>query len=165
LSGLYIVLGVLILVGAFHGYKAGFLLELFSLVAVVLGVLAGFKFMGWAMVTLAGKFDINEKVLPYVAFAAVFVVIVIIVNLLGRLVKASVDKTFLGPADQTAGALLGLLRTVFAFSVVLWIVDSLKLSLMTKWTEDSWLYPMVAAFAPKLTHWISGIFPFFNDVF
>ena len=52
MSGIDIALCIFILIGAYHGYKAGFLLELFSLVAVVLGVLGGFKLMGWAMVLL-----------------------------------------------------------------------------------------------------------------
>jgi membrane protein required for colicin V production len=165
LSGIDIVLALLILLGAYHGYKAGFLLELFSLIALVLGVLAGFKFMGWAMVVLGQKIEINKQVLPYVAFAAVFVAVVIVVNLLGKLVKASVDKTFLGPIDEVGGAFLGLVRTTFVFSIALWIVDSLNLSFISDWTEDSWFYPMVAGVAPKFTHWISGFLPFFKDVF
>ena len=165
MSGIDIVLALLILVGAYHGYKAGFLLELFSLVAVVLGVLAGFKFMGWAMVVLGEKVHINKDVLPYVAFAVVFIAVVIVVNLLGKLVKASVDKTVLGPLDDVGGALVGLVRTTFVFSIALWIIDSLKLTFISTWTEDSWLYPMVAGVAPKFTHWISGFFPFFKDVF
>lgn len=165
MSGIDIVLALLILIGAYHGYKAGFLLELFSLIAIVLGVLAGFKFMGWAMIVLGEKVNINENVLPYVAFAAVFIAVVIIVNLLGKLVKASVDKSFLGPVDEIGGALVGLVRTTFVFSIALWIVDSLKLAFVSEWTEDSWLYPMVAGVAPKFTHWISGFFPFFKDVF
>ena len=165
MSGIDIVLGLLILLGAYHGYKAGFLLELFSLVAIVLGVLAGFKFMGWAMVMIGEKVHINKNVLPYVAFAFVFVAVVIVVNLLGKLVKASVDKTFLGPADEIGGAIVGLVRTTFVFSIALWIVDSLKLSFFSEWTENSWLYPLVAGLAPKFTHWISGVFPFFEDVF
>ena len=165
MSAIDIVLGLLILLGAYHGYKAGFLLELFSLVAIVLGVLAGFKFMGWAMIVLGEKVDINKNVLPYVAFAAVFIGVVVVVNLLGKLVKASVEKTFLGPIDDFGGAVVGLVKTTFVFSIALWIVDSLRLSFISEWTEDSWLYPMVAGIAPKFTHWISGFFPFFKDVF
>jgi membrane protein required for colicin V production len=51
------------------------------------------------------------------------------------------------------------------FSIALWIVDSFKLGFISEWTEDSWLYPMVAGVAPKFSHWISGFFPFFKDVF
>lgn len=164
MNGIDIVFGILFLFGAFHGFRAGFLLELFSLLAVILGILGGFKLMGFAMVALASKFDLNERVLPYIAFALVFILIVIVVNLLGKLLKASADKSFLGLFDSAAGALLGLLRTAFMLSIVLWIVDSLKFKLLTSWTEGSRLYPIVADFAPKLTAWIGGLLPGFKDV-
>lgn len=165
MSGIDIALAFLIVLGAYHGYKAGFLLELFSLVAVVLGILGGFKLMGLTMVLLADKFEVDEKVLPYLAFAVVFLLIVVAVNLLGKIIKASIDKSFLGKFDNAAGALLGLLRTTFMLSIVLWIVDSLKFKLLSQWTDGSWLYPTVAGFAPKLTEWISGLLPIFKDVF
>jgi membrane protein required for colicin V production len=165
LSGLDICLALFILLGAYHGYKAGFLLELFSLFAVILGVLCGFKLMGSVMILLAEKFDVNEKVLPYIAFIVVFLIVVSAVNLLGKLISASVNRSFLGAFDKTVGGLLGLLRTAFMFSVVLWIVDALKLSFLPNWTKGSWLYPIVADFAPTVTGWISELLPFFRDVF
>jgi len=165
LSGLDIGLALFILLGAYHGYKSGFLLELFSLFAVVLGVLLGFKLMGSAMLLLANRIDTNEKFLPYIAFIAVFIVVVIVVGLLGKLISASVNRTFLGSVDQAAGGILGLLRTTFMFSVVLWIVDSLKLRFLPDWTDGSVLYPIVADVAPTLAIWISGLLPVFGDVF
>lgn len=165
MSGLDICLALFILLGAYHGYKAGFLLELFSLFAVILGVLCGFKLMGSAMVLLAGKIDVSEKVLPYAAFIVVFLIVVSLVNLLGKLISASVNRSFLGAIDKAAGGLLGLLRTTFMFSVILWIVDALKLSFLPNWTEGSWLYPVIANFAPTLTLWISELVPFFKGVF
>lgn len=165
MSWIDIVLALFIVIGCFQGYKAGFLPELFSLIAVVLGVIGGFKLMGRAMVLLAHKFSIDEKILPYIAFAVVFIVIVISVNLLGKLVKASLHKSFLGNADQVAGALLGLVRTIFMLSVALWIIDSLKLKFLSQWTENSWLYYTIAGFAPKITDWIGNQLPIFRDVF
>lgn len=164
MSGVDIALVVFILIGAYSGFKQGFLMELFSLLAIFLGVLGGFKLMGWAMVLLADRFNVDQKVLPYFAFAAVFVGIVIVVNLIGKMLKLSVDKSFLGRMDQAAGAGLGLLKTIFMLSVVLWIMDSLKVNL-DRWNEDSWLYPLVAGFAPKVTHWVGELIPVFEDVF
>ncbi|MBL0741797.1 CvpA family protein [Chryseolinea lacunae] len=160
-----IVLIVFILIGAVGGYKEGFLIEMFSLVGIVLGVLGGFKLMGWAMVMLANRFNIDEKVLPYIAFGVVFVAIVVAVSLLARMLKASVNKTLLGSADQVAGAVLGMLKTTFMLSILLWIVDSLDIKFPSRYTEHSWVYPMVARVAPKVTQWIGAILPVFKDVF
>lgn len=160
-----IVLIVFLLIGAFSGYRKGFLSTLFSLLAIVLGILAGFKLMGNVMLMLESRFDINEKILPYVAFAVVFMVVIICVSLLGNLLKSSLEKTVLGSADQVAGAGLGILKTAFMISVLVWIISSLNIELPEHLTEDSWLYPKVQSFAPTVTSWVAGVFPVFSDLF
>jgi len=140
-------------------------MELFSLLAIILGVLGGFKLMGWAMVMLADKFNIDQKVLPYIAFTVVFVGIVLIVRLLAKTLRMSIDKTFLGQADQIAGAVLGGLKTVFLMSIVMWIFESLRMSFVENWSEKSWLYPKVSAVAPMVTQWIGKVIPVFKDIF
>lgn len=165
MSTVDIIIAVIILIGAFSGYREGFLMELFSFAAILLGVLGAFKLMGYAMIFLADEFDINKSILPYVAFALVFVVILIAVRLLGKIIKVSIDKTFLGQVDQAAGAGLGLLKAAFLLSVSLWIIDALDFDLPEKWTSDSWLLPRVESFAPQVTIWISDYVPFFRDVF
>jgi len=159
-----IILLVIVLAGAVQGFKSGFIVELFSLLGVFLGVLGGFKLMGVAMLMLNNRFNIDEKVLPYVAFAVVFVVIVIVVGLLGRMIKASVSQTLLGGADQIAGAVLGVIRSAFMLSVMIWIADALHFKALDRWAEDSAFYPMFAGFAPKLTDWVGELIPFFRDV-
>jgi membrane protein required for colicin V production len=165
LSKVDITLALIILVGAYGGFRDGFLLELFSFLGILLGVLFGFKLMGWAMVLLAEEFTIDEKALPYIAFAGVFFVVLFIVNLFGRMLKVSADKSLLGHFDPFAGALLGLLRTAFMLSVLLWIFDSLKFHFPYGWAENSWVLPMIEDFAPGTAHGIGKIIPFFEDVF
>ena len=130
-------------------------MELVSVIAILLGILCGFKLMGIAMVLLDERFNIDEAVLPYIAFGAVFILVVILVTLMGRAIKASMDKSFLGRVDQSAGGLLGLFKTAFMISVVLWIFHSLKITFPEKWTENAWLYPKISSLAPTVTHWIS----------
>jgi membrane protein required for colicin V production len=165
LSSVDIVLSIILLIGAFGGYRKGFLQELFSLVAIILGVLAGFKLMGKAMILLAEHYTINDKVLPYVAFAVVFLLVVIVVSLLGKMLKSSMEKTALGSIDQVLGGALGILRTAFMLSVILWIAHSLNIERTNDWSQDSWLYPVIAKFAPAFTQWVGEIFPVFGDLF
>jgi len=165
LSPVDIALVVIILLGAFSGYREGFLMGLFSFTAILLGVLGAFKLMGYAMIYLVDEFDINENLLPYVAFALVFIVILICVRLLGKMIKVSIDKTFLGQVDQAAGAGLGILKAAFLLSVSLWILDALHFELPERWTSDSWLLPRIESFAPQITVWLGDYVPFFKDVF
>jgi membrane protein required for colicin V production len=165
LSKVDIALIIVFLIGAFGGYQKGFLSELFSLLGIILGILAGFKLMGVAMITLSGYYDIDDQVLPYVAFGVVFLLVVIIISLLGRLLRSSIEKTVLGNADQWAGSVLGMFKTAFMVSVVIWITSSLKLNVPEHWAENSWLYPMTASLAPTVTSWVAEIFPVFGDLF
>jgi membrane protein required for colicin V production len=160
-----IVLGVIFLVALISGYHHGFLRSLFSLLAIVLGILGGFKLMGLAMVTLSQYYTVDKHVLPYLAFGIVFLVIAILVGLAGRLLKSSLEKTLFGSADKPLGALLGVLKTAFMASVLLWLLDSLSLHLPGHWVEDSWLYPPTAQFAPRFTAWIGEFLPPFADLF
>lgn len=165
MSTVDIALIVLLLIGTVGGYREGFLMELFSLAALVLGILGAFKLMGYAIVWLGDQFNIDETILPYVAFAVVFIAILIGVRLLGKIIKISIDQTFLGRLDQVAGAALGTIKAVFLLSVSIWILDALDFDLPETWTSDSWLLPKIESFAPAVTMWLSNYIPFFKDIF
>lgn len=160
-----ICLAIIILLGAYGGYRDGFLMTLFSLLAIILGVLGGFKLMGKAMFLLSEKFNIDATVLPYISFFVVFILIVLVVTLIGRLIRSSIDGNFLGQVDQIVGALLGTVKIIFMVSVILWILDSMKVDIPEHWTENSWLYPKVAVFAPKVTAIIGHVIPAFRGIF
>src|SRR5688572_14354317 len=101
-------------------------------------MLLGFKLMGGIMVLLASNYNVDQKILPYLAFGVVFVIVVIIVNVIGRFIKASIDKPILGPADRVVGAVLGLVHTMFTLSIMLWIADSLRIEFPETWVANSW---------------------------
>lgn len=165
MSKIDIVLIVILVIGAIAGYKKGFLSELFTLLGIILGVLAGFKLMGAAMLMLDEHYDINEKVLPYVAFAVVFLTVVVGITLLGKAFKTSLEKTVLGGIDKLCGGLLGIVKAAFMASVLIWLFTSLNIFAPASFTEDAWLYPTIARLAPAVTSWIGEIFPVFSDLF
>ena len=165
MNALDLILIVFFVIGMASGYRKGFLVSLFSLLAIFLGIIVSFKFMGAAMLTLNDHYNIDEKILPYVAFAVVFILVLIAVNLLGKLFKSSLDKTLLGSIDQLAGAVLGILKTAFMISVIFWILESMEVDFLDRWKEDSWAYTHVATVAPAVTAWVGGMIPEIGDLF
>lgn len=163
MSTVDIVLALLILAGAYGGYKDGFVVSLFSFAAIILGVLGGFKLMGLAMVFLGQNYKVDSSILPYLAFALVFVLIVIGVGLLGRIVKLVIQKSMLGVADQVVGALFGIAKAAFMLSVMIWIIDSLNVNLPEGAIANSWLLPAITDFGVKMTQWIAVVLPFLSD--
>lgn len=160
-----VILVIIILFGAVGGYREGFVMTVISLVAVILGILGGFMLLGRAMLMLDANFRINENILPYVAFAVVFVIIVILISLLGNLVRASLHLTFFGTIDRAMGALLGIVKSAFLLSVTFWIFESLDIDVVTGWLSSSGLYPVISGFAPLVADWIGTLIPAFRNVF
>ncbi len=165
MSKIDIVILVVLAVGAFLGYRRGFLMELFFLFALVLGVLIGFKLMGAGVEYLHKEFNADTTILAYLSFLIIFILVVILVTFLGKQIKNSMDKTFLGRVDAVAGAILGALKYMFCVSVIIWLISSFHYSLPAHWTKDSWLYPATAGFAPRVAGLFSGFLPVFKEIF
>lgn len=166
MTTLDIVLIVIILLGSWKGYKEGFLMGFFTLMALVLGVLGGFKLCGYGMMFLEENFNADQKQLPYISFFLIFIIICALVIWMGKSIKGSIDKTFLGRVDEIAGTALGAVTMVFVLSTLLWIINQLDFNLFPEdWTNDAVVYPFVVGFTPALAEWVSGFLPFLDDIF
>lgn len=165
MSKIDLVLVLFVAFGAWSGYRHGFLLELFSVLALVLGILGAFKLMSMGIEYLEQNLEMDQRLLPFVSFALIFLAILGLVTWLGRRLRNSIDKTFLGKVDQWMGLGLGAFKTLFVLSVLLWIIDSFKVKIPTQYTDGAWLYPFTARLAPEVAAWLAGFIPFFREIF
>jgi membrane protein required for colicin V production len=160
-----IFIAIILLVGTVVGYRRGFLLELFFLLAIVMGVFVGFKLMGAGVDYLSREFNADKEVLPYVSFVIIFIIVMLLVTVIGRSIKDSLDRTFLGRIDAIAGAVLGLVKYAFGISVIIWLIEAFQISFPEGWKEESTLYPIAAKVAPMLSDYFGEILPFFKETF
>jgi membrane protein required for colicin V production len=165
LSKVDIFLTIILVVGAYLGYKRGFLLELFFLLAIVLGVFVGFKLMKLGMGVLQREFNADKTFLPYISFIIIFVLVMVLVIFIGRRIKNSIDTTFLGKVDALAGAGLGLIKYAFCLSVIIWLAESLKIKFPESWSAGSQLYPLTAKLASVMSGFLGSFIPFFKEIF
>ena len=165
MTKLDILILLIIALGAFTGYRRGFLMELFFLVAIISGVLIGFRLMGAGVDFLHREFNADTRYLPYLSFTIIFVLVIVGVSLIGRSLKELVDATFLGRLDSAAGALLGSAKYLFCVSVVIWLGSSLHMRVPMDWTDGSLLYSFTEGFAPGVANWVGGFLPFFKEIF
>jgi membrane protein required for colicin V production len=93
--------------GAYIGYKQGLLMSLVGILAFVLAVILGFKLMDTGLDLLKPYFSSSNRFLPYIAFAAIFFPIILLVNKLGQLLRKSIQYTLIGLVRQHGGALVG----------------------------------------------------------
>lgn len=165
MSWIDLVLIVLALLGAVGGYREGFVMSVVSLLAIVVGMLLAFKLMGNVMLMLDARFEINESVLPFIAFTVVFVIVVIVVSLLGRVMKSVIHETLLGSVDHMLGAVVGVAKFIFMISIFIWILDYADIDLVNRWSDQSVVLRVISRVAPTIAGWIGKVFPAFSDLF
>ena len=165
MSKIDIVLSLLLILGGYLGYKRGFLAELFFVAALILGVLVGFKLMGWGIEYLHNEFNADTAFLPYLSFFIIFILVVIAVIFIGNRIKHLMDDTFLGRVDSIAGAILGVIKYGFCASVLLWLSKRMGFHFSESWTQGSWLYPKTLVFANSVSEFFAGFLPFFKETF
>ena len=165
MSKIDIAIAVLLALGAYFGYKRGFLAELFFFTALVLGVLIGFKFTGWGVAYLHRRFNADTEFLPYVSFFIIFIAVVVLVIFAGTRIKHLMDETFLGKVDSVAGAVLGVTKYAFCASVIFWLAMKVNYTFPEDWTQGSWLYPKTLVFAKSVSEFFGNFLPFFKETF
>lgn len=152
--------------GGYQGYKRGLLREITGLIALVLGVISGILFIEEGKIFISKLFNTYSPVLSFFSFIVIFVCVVILVNLLGRTIKATIDLTPMGYLDSLGGAALGLMKWVFYVSAVLWILGILEIEIDA--VNKSIWYARIQEFAPTVVHkiemWFPSVKSFYSEI-
>lgn len=141
----------------------GFVMEIFSFVGFFAGLFAAIKLT----VPLSNSFIQDTEyfqLLTVGVFIVLFVIVVLIVGLLGKILKKAIDITFLGFFDNLLGAIASVFKWAFIFSVIIWVFDSIGMRLSPEWQDESLIYPFVEVIGPKTFEWVSKVMPFVKDM-
>ncbi len=158
-----IIILVFLVLGAYSGFKKGLILELIAIAAFILAILGGFKLLHFGMEYVSKMYDGFGNLLPFVAFMILFVLILIAVNMIGKMLKRVIDWTPLGILDNFAGAIIGAAKFALAISIMLWVMSSLDINMPNYFTKNSKVLPYVSDFASQTGNFISTIFPSFDS--
>ncbi|WP_224999772.1 CvpA family protein [Cesiribacter sp. SM1] len=166
MNALDVVILLLLIWGTFSGFRKGLLLEIIGIVAFVIGIVVGLKMLQWSIDWLSGYVDINESLLPYIAFFVLFVLVVVGINLIGNIASKALHLTFLGVVDSLLGAVAGLLKWALGISVLFWVASTMELNRPGGLLTQSWFYDLLAPLAPAFFDLIGQALPaarrFFN---
>lgn len=113
-----VVIIVVLLIGFFSGIGRGFVRGLMGLVALVVGIMVA----SGTYQRLAGSalsFIPGDKGPEIVSFAVIFLVVVLLVGLIGRIISRALRQVSLGWLDRLAGAILGIVVASVILSVIL----------------------------------------------
>lgn len=146
-----IILIVPIIWFGYQGFRKGFVIELASLAALILGIYAALYFSGYAADFLINNLSMAPKYVPVVSFIITFIVIVFLVYSIGKMLEKVIDLVALGFVNKITGALFGLLKGALIISIVLMIINHFNENLISNEKKaGSILYEPVEGIAPLL---------------
>jgi membrane protein required for colicin V production len=123
ISALDVIFLLIVILFVIRCYLKGFISEVFSMAAIVLGFLASLFFYKRGGEYLRTQFWNDMKIIPEViAFIALFLIVFIAVKLLEALLKGVINGIKLGGADRFLGVIFGLAEGIAVVSLVLLVL-------------------------------------------
>lgn len=148
-----IVIVLIFLLAFFWGFKKGFLLTLTSLIGLILGVYVATYYSHFMGGYLAEWFNWSGNTTKWVAFALTFLVVVLLLNLVGKFLTTVADFTALGLLNKLLGGVFSTLQYAFILSVVFLFFNGPNFTgfvISEERKENSKLYGTIASFAPMV---------------
>lgn len=138
--------------GAFNGYRKGLLVEVVAIIAFVVAMIVGFKFLAFGIELLSPYIsrELARKLLPWLGFSFIFFPTVFMINRLGFALRRSLKYTLLGTFDSVAGAAVGLFTWVFGISVIFWLFSYMGVRMPPRHLNGAYLYPHIRPIAPTI---------------
>lgn len=159
-----IVFLILMLLACIKGYSKGMIIALFSVVGFIAGLAAALKLSAYAAGRLSGTFNTTGKWLPVISFILVFVLVVFLVSMAGKLLQKSVEMIMLGWLNRIGGIVLYALLYTLVFSIFLFYAVQLKI-LSAETVQASRVYPYIQPLGPWLMDSLGNIIPIFKNMF
>lgn len=159
-----IIFLIVIVIGAIKGLQRGFIIAIFSIIAIISGLAAAIKLSTVVADYLNGSINISARWLPFISFIIVFLLVVFLVRLGANILHRTVEIAFLGWLNRLAGAILYILLYAIVCSVLLFFAEQLHV-IQEKTITNSKVYPWVEPLGPYIINGIGRAIPVFQDMF
>lgn len=119
-----IILVIPLIIGAWRGFKKGFIIEIFTLLALLVGLYAGIHFSDFLSGLLRDHLGMTSEYVPIIAFTLIFLGVGAMVYFAGKLLERAISVVALTPLNKFAGLAFGLIKMLFFTSAALVILES-----------------------------------------
>jgi len=155
---------VLLIAAVVKGYRNGLIIAVFSLLALIIGIAAAIKLSVVTAHWLKDAINVAAKWLPVIAFAVVFIVVVLAVRLGAKALEKTAELAMLGWANKLGGIILYVVLYTLIFSVLLFYAT--KVGVLSKEAiAASKTYDYIIPWGPKAMNAIGALIPVFKDMF
>ncbi|MEP7163480.1 MAG: CvpA family protein [Ferruginibacter sp.] len=159
-----VVFIILVILACIKGYQKGLIIALFSIIAFIAGMAAALKLSAVVAAKLSSSTSVSAKWLPVISFVLVFLIVVVLVHLGGKMLQRTAELVMLGWVNKLGGIIFYALLYGIVLSIFLFYAVQLHL-IKNDTITASRCYP----FIQPLGHWVIDklgiIIPFFKDMF
>jgi membrane protein required for colicin V production len=154
----------LLILAIVKGYQKGLIIAIFSIIAFIIGLAAALKLSTAVADYLNGSISVSAKWMPFIAFALVFFIVIILVRLGAKLIERVFQAVMLGWLNRIGGILLYAALYLIILSIFIFYAEKLHL-LQPAAIESSQTYPFIKPWGPKVMDNFGRLIPVFKDMF
>lgn len=137
---------------AYKGFRKGLVLEIFTLLALILGIYSSIHFSGFTFNFLDDTLDLSssqKEYLPLLSYALTFIAVVVGVHFLGKVIEKLISFAALSLVNKALGSFFGLLKGLVVICALLMLFNPINqhLNMVDKNDlNDSLLYEPISGF-------------------
>jgi membrane protein required for colicin V production len=146
------------------GLRRGLIIAVFSILAFIAGIAAAMKLSVVVAGYLKDSVHVSAKWLPFISFALVFIVVVLLVRWAARLLEETVEMAMLGWVNKIGGVLLYTILYMFTLSVILFFMQQVKL-ISDETIAHSTTWPVIQPLGPWVIDGFGKLIPAFKNMF
>lgn len=155
---------VLLVIAVVKGYRRGLIVSVFSVIALIVGLAAAIKLSAVVAGYIGHTVKVSEKWLPVIAFLVVLVIVVVLINLVGKSLQAMVESVMLGWVNRIGGVVFYVLFYLLLYSILLFYATELGF-LKHETIRESVSYERIAPLAPGTMELLGRAIPWLRDMF
>lgn len=155
---------VLMILALIKGFRNGFVVAVFSLLGILIGLAAAMKFSTLVAAWLKESTQISAAWLPFLSFILVMIAVVLLVRLGAMFIQSAMEMVLLGWLNKLSGVLLYAVLYTTLFSVLLFYAE--KIHWIKPGTlQTSYTYAYIQTWGPKAINLFGAVIPFFKGMF
>ncbi len=159
-----IIFIMLMILAVIKGFRNGFVVAIFSFLAIIVGLAAALKFSTLVAHWLQNSTNINAAWLPFLSFALIMTGVILLVRLGAMFIQSALKFVMLGWVNKLAGILLYEALYLTVFSVLLFYAEKIHL-LKTETISTSQSYLFIQPWGPKAIETFATLIPWFKGMF
>lgn len=155
---------IVMILAIIKGLNKGLIVAVFSIIAFIIGLAAAIKLSAMVAVYLQQHTEMPGPWLPFLSFLIVFIIVVVLVNVGGKIIEKTFEMAFLGGLNRLGGAVFYVLLYTLIFSVMAFYAERTHFIKQESF-DHSIVYPYIKPWGPVVIDGLGKLIPIFKDSF